>query len=128
MWMQNLGLFLLRLFPSMLLIIGHGWPKMMQFSVMRTQFPDPIGLGSTISLILTIIIEVFCPLFLILGIGTRINAALIAILMLVAAFIVHALDPWEMKEVAILYALPYIVIMLTGAGQYSIDHKKGILF
>lgn len=128
MWTLNLGLFLLRIFPSALLIIGHGWPKMMQFSTLQHQFPNPIGLGSTVSLILTIIVEVFCPLLVILGVATRINAGFVALLMLIAAFIVHGNDPWNNKEMAIMYALPFLILTLTGPGSYSIDQKKGIIF
>lgn len=128
MWTLNLGLFFLRLLPSLTLIIGHGWPKMMAFSQLQDQFPNPIGLGQTISLILAIIVEVFCPLFVILGIATRINSILIVILMVVAAFIVHANDPWDTKELAIMYIIPFLALAFTGSGNYSIDHKKGIIF
>lgn len=128
MWTLNLGLLFLRIFPSALLIIGHGWPKMMQFSSMQQQFPNPLGLGSTISLILTIVIEIFCPLLIILGFATRINSIIIFLLMIVAATIVHAQDPWSSKELAIMYALPYLILAFTGSGSYSIDQKKGILF
>jgi putative oxidoreductase len=128
MWTLNLGLLILRIFPSTLMIISQGWPKMMQFSTLQNQFPNPIGLGSTISLVLTIIIEVFCPLLVILGFATRINSGLIFLLMTVAAFVVHANDPWSSKEMAIMYAIPYFVLTLTGSGNYSIDQKKSIIF
>lgn len=128
MWTLNLGLLLLRLIPSLLLIIGHGWPKMVTFSSLQATFPNPIGLGSTISLIIAILIEVFCPFLIILGIATRINSVLIVLLMSVAAFIYHGQDPWNTKELAILYIVPYLTLTLTGSGNYSIDHKKGIIF
>lgn len=128
MWTLNLGLLLLRFFPSTLLIIGHGWPKMMQFSTLQSQFPNPVGLGPTLTLILTIIIEVFCPLFIILGFATRINAMIIFLLMITAAFLVHAQDPWATKEMAIVYAIPFLVLALTGSGSYSIDQKKALIF
>jgi putative oxidoreductase len=128
MWKLNLGLFLLRLLPSSMLIIGHGWPKMMQFSQLQGQFPNPIGLGSTVSLILTIIVEVFCPLFIILGLATRINSILVFMLFVIAGFLVHGQDPWNAKELALMYSIPFLVLSLTGAGSYSIDEKKGIIF
>ena len=110
MWKLNLGLFLLRLCPSAMLIIGHGWPKMMQFSVLQNQFPDPIGLGSTLSLVLTIIVEVFCPLLIILGLGTRINAVIVFLLLIIAGFVVHAHDPWNTKELALIFSIPFFDI------------------
>jgi len=128
MWKLNLGLFLLRLLPSSLLIIGHGWPKMMQFSSLQGQFPNPIGLGSTITLVFTIMVEVFCPLLIILGLATRINAIMVFLLLITAAFIVHGQDSWNVKEIAIIYSVPFLVLGLTGAGSYSVDAKKGVIF
>ena len=43
--------------------------------------------------------------------------------MLVAAFIVHGADPFAKKEKALLYAICFLVIAITGAGKYSIDKK-----
>ena len=43
------------------------------------------------------------------------------ITMLVAALIIHAEDPWARKELALLYAVPAIALIFTGAGRFSID-------
>lgn len=56
------------------------------------QFADPIGVGVTASLILTVFAEVFCSIFLILGLAARFSAIPLLITMLVAAFLVHAND------------------------------------
>jgi len=124
---QNIGLLFLRLFPSLFMIIGHGWPKLLNFSAARSTFPDPIGLGSTVSLVLTIIAEVFCPLLMILGLFSRVAAGITLSTMLVAVFIVHAADPWQQKELALVYGVFYLVILFTGPGILSIDQKKGII-
>jgi putative oxidoreductase len=41
--------------------------------------------------------------------------------MLVAAFIIHADDPFRKQEFALLYAVPYLTLILTGGGKFSID-------
>jgi putative oxidoreductase len=41
--------------------------------------------------------------------------------MLVAAFIVHGADSFKDKESALLFGSVYLVLMLVGAGRYSID-------
>jgi putative oxidoreductase len=41
--------------------------------------------------------------------------------MLVAAFVVHGDDPWSKKELALLYAIPFLTLGLTGPGRFSID-------
>jgi putative oxidoreductase len=43
--------------------------------------------------------------------------------MLVAAFIVHATDPFfSKKEFALVYALYYLGLACTGPGRFSLDH------
>lgn len=125
--LQNIGLFILRVFVAIFLLIGHGWPKLMQYSQVSLTFPDPIGVGKSVSLILVILAEVGCSLLLILGLFTRIAAGALFINMVVAIVVVHAMDPWQQKELPLLYALFFLVLMLTGAGSYSLDSKKGLL-
>ena len=45
------------------------------------------------------------------------------ITMAVAAFIVHAEDPFSRKEHALLFLVPYLTLMLTGAGRFSLDSR-----
>lgn len=86
------------------------------------QFPDPIGLGATPSLLLTVFAEVVCAVFLILGLFTRLAAVPLLITMLVAAFIVHASDPFVKQELPLLYTTIYLVLLIAGAGKISIDN------
>lgn len=85
------------------------------------QFADPIGVGVTASLILTVFAEVFCSIFLILGLAARFSAIPLLITMLVAAFLVHANDGFGKQELPLLYAVTYLVIAIAGAGKYSFD-------
>lgn len=41
--------------------------------------------------------------------------------MLVAAFIQHGDDPFGKKEMALLYLLVYVALLVLGGGKYSID-------
>ena len=43
--------------------------------------------------------------------------------MLVAAFIVHGEDPFQKKEFALLYAVPFLMLIFTGAGAFSVDAR-----
>ena len=89
----------------------------------QTEFPDPIGVGPVISLILTLIGEVICPVLILIGVKTRLAAIPALLTMLVAAFIVHASDPFQKKELAIIFALGFLVIMIGGTGKFAIDKK-----
>lgn len=56
-----------------------------------------------------------------LGLGTRIAAGFVFLTMTVAAFIVHASDPFSKKELALAYWAVALALMLTGPGPLSLD-------
>ena len=103
-------------------MLTHGIPKISMLSN-PSHFGDPIGVGPTISLILALIGEVVAPIMLIIGFKTKWAAIPSAITMFVAAFIVHAKDDLATKEHALLFFIAFVVILLTGAGKYSIDKE-----
>ncbi|WP_460218608.1 DoxX family protein [Psychroserpens sp. MEBiC05023] len=105
------------------LMLTHGIPKISMLSD-AANFPDPLGIGAMVSLILCIIGEVVAPILLIIGFKTKWAVIPAAMTMLVAAFIVHAPDDLATKEKAILYLIAYIVIFLAGAGKLSVDGIK----
>ncbi|PAY16114.1 hypothetical protein CKO51_28335 [Rhodopirellula sp. SM50] len=117
----SIGLLVLRVGIGCMMLV-HGVQKLMGFSEMSGAFPDPIGIGSQLSLIMAIGAEVGCSVLLLLGLGTRLTVVPLAFTMLVALFVVHAEDPWKVKELAAIYLLVYASLFLTGSGQFSIDH------
>ncbi len=116
-----IGLFLLRLGIGVFMLT-HGIPKLMNYASMADQFPDPIGMGSSLSLIMAIGAEVGCSLLLILGLFTRLATLPLIITMMVAVFIIHGGDSFSDKEPALLYLVPYLTLLFTGPGMYSADH------
>jgi len=120
--MNNLALLLLRVGFSGFLMT-HGIPKISRLFETPIKFANPIGLGETTSLILTIIGEVIAPIFIIIGFKTKWATIPPAITMAVAAFVVHAKDDLGTKEHALLYMIAFIVIFLTGPGKYSVDYR-----
>ena len=103
------------------MLISHGWGKLANFGAMSTKFPDLIGLGSQVSLSLAVFSEVFCSVFIVLGLLTRWVSIPLLITMAVAFFIVHGNDPFKVKELAFLYMGAYATLIFTGAGDYSLD-------
>jgi len=119
---NNIGLAFLRISASAM-ILTHGIPKFQKLLSGDFEFGDPLGLGATPSLFLAIIGEFICPILVIIGFKTRWAAVPTAITMAVAAFVVHAQDPFGTKEKALLFLSMFIVIILLGPGKYSIDKK-----
>jgi len=62
-----------------------------------------------------------------IGLLTRPAALALTINMLVAAFVAHASAPWfstgtgPAKEPALLFLVPFVALLMTGPGRYSID-------
>lgn len=119
---NDIGLALLRIVPSAIMLT-HGFGKFTKLINGNFEFADPLGIGQAPSLFLAVIGEFICPVLVILGVKTRWTAIPPAITMLVAAFIVHANDPINRKELALLYAVVFLVIILLGPGRYSFDRR-----
>lgn len=123
----SIGLLLLRLgFGG--LMLTHGVPKLMNYATLATQFPDPLGVGSQLSVMMAIGAEVGCASLIILGLFTRLAAIPLVITMLVAVFIVHGADPFAKKELALLYFIPFLTLLLTGPGRFACDHLLAPVF
>lgn len=121
-WLTDLGLLVLRLGTGALMLGGHGLGKFARLTADPVVFSDPLGVGPTASLALAILGEVVGSTLILLGLGTRIGALLLITTMGVAAFVVHAADPWPRQELALLYALPALALLFTGPGRLSLDH------
>jgi putative oxidoreductase len=118
----SLGLLFVRLGVGGMMLFGHGWAKLVGFADIAPKFPDPLGLGSsTVSLALAVFAEAFCAAAVMLGAATRLAAMPLVVTMLVAAFWVHAGDPFRDREPALLYALPFLMLVFTGPGKFSFD-------
>ncbi len=116
----SIGLLILRLGVGGLMIT-HGWGKLANFGALASRFSDPLGLGSTVTLVLVVFAEFFCALLVILGAATRLAVIPLIINMSVIVFVVHADDPWQRQEFALLFLIPFLTLLFTGPGQFSID-------
>lgn len=114
------GLLLLRVGAG-LMMAGHGWGKVADLLAGRSDFADPIGIGPVPSLALAAFAEFACALAVVAGFKTRFAAVPVVITMLVAALVVHAGDPWGRKELAAVYAVAFLALVLTGGGRFSLD-------
>lgn len=119
---SHIGTLILRLTFGLIMLLSHGLPKVLNFSSMMNNFPDPIGLGNSLSLGLAIGAEVGCALLITIGLFTRLATLPLIITMAVAIFAVHAGDPWQKIELAAIYLLGYSAIFCLGPGLWSLDH------
>ncbi len=116
----DLALFILRV-GSAGMMMTHGWNKLMNFQEKSVSWPDPLHVGHSVSLGMTVFAELFCAGFLLLGLFSRLALVPLIFLMAVAVFVIHAGDSFGDKEHAVLFLVPYIVLFFTGPGIYSLD-------
>lgn len=120
-FVSNAGLTLLRVFAGAALMLGHGLGKLPpseQF-IERTGamgFPAPAVFAWAASLS-----EFLGGAFLALGFLTRVSSFFIICVMLTAIIGVHWNDPFNRKELALMYLFIAFAFMLKGAGDWSID-------
>ena len=102
-------------------MLTHGFPKLMMLLSGKIEFINFMGIGEKTSLILAVLAEVLCSLFVLLGLFTRFSVVPLIITMLVAALMVHGNDPFAKQEMSLLYLFHYILIFVAGPGNISID-------
>lgn len=117
---MNGALLFLRLFVG-IMMLTHGWAKLSAFTGLSDSFPDPLGVGSTLSLVMILLAEVGCSLLLMLGLITRLATLPLMFGMLMAFFVIHGADPFAVRELPLLYLGIYVALLWTGAGRYSLD-------
>ena len=120
----NIAMLLLR-FGVGVLMINHGYDKLIHFSAMKADFMNFLGLGNSISLTMVVFAEFFCSLFLIIGLFTRLSVIPLIITMAVALFMVFKGDVFGKGELPALYLAAYIVLLLLGPGKISVDGMTG---
>lgn len=121
----SLAILIQRVVTGLMLLMGHGLPKIERFSTLATNFFDPFRIGHRNSLILVILAELFCSMFLILGLFTRIAAFVIVVNLSVAVFIYHNGDPLKEFELGAIYLVSAFTIMIIGPGRVSVDGMMG---
>ena len=116
----------LRLFFGVLFFI-HGLGKMMNFSELSMTYPSVLGLGSYMTLMITIFCEFCCSLFMMAGLLFRIMVLPMIVAMAVAFFDVHdALLPEG--ELALIYLVVFVILYFIGPGKFSVDYLIDMKF
>lgn len=110
----------LRIFVG-ILMLTHGLYKFVDFSTLVHTFPNPLGLGSATSLVLSIIAEVGCSMLLFIGLFTRLATIPLIINMLTIIIMVDSGMAFHSRELAIMYLAIYGILFFTGGAKYSLD-------
>jgi putative oxidoreductase len=120
----NTAMLLLRVGLGILMMV-HGYDKLINFGAKHASFGGYLGMSSTLSMALVVFAEFFCSLFVIIGLFTRLSTIPLIICMLVALFTAHNGSVFGKGEPATLYLLGYFTLLLVGPGKISVDNLTG---
>ena len=124
----NLALTLMRVVVG-ITFMAHGWQKLFTNGIEGVGgFFGSLGIPAAgFFAVVVTLLELFGGLALILGIGTRIISALLAVNMLVALLMVHVSNGFFVSnggyELVLLLMVGSISLALAGAGAWSLDEQ-----
>ena len=124
---HSYGLLLLRIIGGSMMVYNHGWGKITagpeKWNRLGHALTDIIGFEflSTFFGFMAAFSESVCALLIIIGLFTRPASILLFFTMFVASMN-HIMDS-EMPELAIMYCLLSLVLIISGPGNYSLDKK-----
>ena len=120
---RDLGLLVARVGFGGTLLLRHGLAKFPALLANPVQFFDPLGLGARPTLALVMFAEVVCALAVVVGYRSRLACLPLIVNFVVIVGLVHRLHvPGDRGELALLYLVAFLLLCLTGAGRYSLDH------
>jgi len=112
-----------RLLLSASLFHTHGLPKVTDFEAEIAHIPDPFSFGQLPSALLAVFSNIVCPVFVAAGLFTRLAVLPILIVTLTGFFIVHGDDPARVRDVPFMYSLAFGLLLVLGAGKFSVDNR-----
>lgn len=122
----SLLILVLRVFVGVMILL-HGLDKLMNFEALSVSFPNILGFGSYMSLMLVIFAEFCCSLFLIAGLLERLFVIPPMISMAVAFFDVHDAE-FPSGELSFIYLVLLFIMYFIGPGRYSLDYLIDMRF
>lgn len=116
----SVGLLALRVGAGLMFALAHGLPKVSDLpgfvEKVGKLMPWPALFGPAAALS-----ELVGGVLVALGLFTRPAAFFALVTMLVAALHVHAADPFARKELALVYAVVFLTLLVSGSGRYGVD-------
>lgn len=126
----NIARLFLRLFVG-ILMLHFAFSQIGVFDTTKELFPAVLGMSSEVSLIVMVVIETVCSVFIIAGLGTRIMCVPPFIAMCVAEIYlknapklqIEGLMPWQQQNyLPLMFIAIFFFLFLTGPGKISLDY------
>lgn len=118
---NNLALLIFRVLLAFQLFRVHGMKKFRLENGQKELVPNPLHLPEKLNGLVATFSDTVIPVFIILGLGTRLAVLPTIGVTAVGYFIVHRKDSLEVRDVPYMYTLSLLLLLALGAGKYSLD-------
>jgi putative oxidoreductase len=123
----NVSLLVFRILLSVELMVVHGLKKISIGATEAEHVPNPLHFPDAFNQAFAITANLIFPVFIILGLFTRLAILPVIAVTLTGYFVVHWHDSLLQKDTPFMYSLSYLLLLVLGPGKYSVDyllHKK----
>lgn len=119
---NNIALLVFRILVAIELFRVHGMKKFKLENGEREHLPNPFHLPEKLNSLVAAFSDTVVPVFLVLGLGTRLFLLPTIGVTAVGYFIVHKRDSLEVRDVPYIYTITLLFLLALGAGNYSVDY------
>ncbi|CAD0001588.1 DoxX family protein [Flavobacterium chungangense] len=120
--LSNATLLAFRVLLAVELFRVHGMKKFRTENGQKEHVPNPLHLPEKLNGLVAAFSDTIVPIFIILGLGTRLAVLPTIGVTAVGYFVVHRKDSPEVRDVPYMYTLSLLLILALGAGKYSLDY------
>lgn len=119
---SNWAMLIFRVLLSVELFRVHGLKKFIGINGVPEIVPNPLHLPQRLNNAFATLSDTVVPVFLILGLFTRIAILPTVSVTAIGYFIVHRNDPIAIRDVPYIYTICLLLMLVTGPGTLSLDH------
>jgi putative oxidoreductase len=113
---------LFRVIVSLELMAVHGFKKIGVGVNIAEIVPNPLHLSDAFNNWFAIVANLISPVFIMLGLLTRLAILPILAVTLTGYFVLHWNDALLVKDVPFIYSVVFMLICVLGPGKYSFDY------
>jgi len=118
----NFSLLFFRVAVSIELMVAHGLKKLGVGVLQAEQIPNPLHLPEMLNNGFAVAANLVFPLFIIIGLLTRLAILPVLAVTLTGYFILHWNDSLLEKDTPFMYSVSYLLLIILGPGKYSLDY------
>jgi len=118
---NNIAFLIFRVLLAWELFRVHGLKKFRLVNGKKEHVPNPLHLPEKLNGFVATFSDSVVPFLVMFGIATRLVILPVIGVTTIGYFIVHKNDTAEIKDIPYMYTLSFLLLLILGAGTYSLD-------